>query len=79
MNMESKMENNRKKAIASFQCGCRDVFYVVEQKSDRFFGITQIKFGGRIFITHRESSRQACNIAKLLANTYQEGYMDGIY
>ncbi|MFJ8528546.1 hypothetical protein [Bacillus sp. NPDC094106] len=54
-----------------------DVSYRVEKKKDKYFQIYKCDRGMKIPITHRESFRSACKIAKLLADTYAEGYESG--
>ncbi|MES5837970.1 hypothetical protein [Bacillus cereus group sp. MG11] len=54
-----------------------DVLYKVEKKKDKYFQIYKCKSGIKEPITHRESFRSACKVAKLLADTYTEGYESG--
>ncbi|MEK4787374.1 MULTISPECIES: hypothetical protein [Bacillus] len=50
-----------------------DVFYKVEKKKDKYFQIYKCKDGIKEPLTHRESFKSACKVAKLLADTYSEG------
>lgn len=62
-----------------FRCGSLDMYYLVEQKTKNHFAVSQVDCGREVFITHRENSRQACKLAKLLAKTYYEAYCRGAY
>lgn len=49
--------------------------YIVRQEKKTFNAIYRVNdYGERKFITHRESWRQATNLAKLLHEAYEEGY-----
>lgn len=57
---------------------CFDTYYEVEEKKRKqHYAIYFCYAGGKEFVTHRSSQRQATKLAKLLAETYRMGYERG--
>lgn len=48
--------------------------YLVRQEKKNFNAIYKIEYGRNKFMTHRTSWRQATGVAKLLNESYNEGF-----
>lgn len=63
---------NKKPFHIQFPCG-HGVYYEVKEEKKRFYGIYHYDNGLRTFKTHRENPKNACNVAKLLAEAFRDG------
>lgn len=65
-------------------CAVTGVYYVVVEKNKNYFQIfkldkNSLRKSEYIFITHKNTLKSAKKLAKLLAKTYKEGFIDGSY